>query len=477
MRAGSSDSQEETSPGDSQERRESFRDPDGFIFRQEDHLYRAVKPAAIETLNSFLASPSGRSLSESNCLVRSWPAQAELPGWEVLEHEPVFFPSYPYEWPAEMLYTAGRLTLELAERILEDGFGLKDATPYNILFRGARPVFVDMLSFERRAPGDPIWLPYAQYVRTFLLPLARQRMGLGAARDVFLANRDGLTPEQLYAVMPAWRRLLPPYLTLISIPAWSGRRAEQSGDLYTGRKEVSAERARFTLRIILHGLRRQLDRLKPRGESSIWKGYESSRTHYGEEQIAAKKDFVERVLGEIKPRTVLDVGANLGEFSAITAKAGASTVAIDSDAAAVSECFRRAETQNLDILPLVIDFSRPSPAIGWRNEEHPSFLDRAMGRFDAVLMLAVVHHLTITERVPLDEIFTLAKGLTRDVLVVEHVACDDPMVQRLARGRDALYAHATRDFFEAQCSAHFDLMCREEIRGTRRTLYALRRRA
>jgi len=100
-----------------------------------------------------------------------------------------------------------------------------------------------------------------------------------------------------------------------------------------------------------------------------------------------------------------------------------------------------------------------------------------MGRFDAVLMLAVVHHLTITERVPLEEIFTLAKGLTKDLFVVEHVSPDDPMVQRLARGRDALYAHATRDFFEAECSAHFDLMCREEIRGTRRTLYALRRRA
>jgi hypothetical protein len=30
---------------------------------------------------------------------------------------------------------------------LREGFGLKDATPYNVLFRGAQPVFVDLLSF------------------------------------------------------------------------------------------------------------------------------------------------------------------------------------------------------------------------------------------------------------------------------------------------------------------------------------------
>src|SRR5690349_129632 len=89
----------------------------------------------------------------------------------ILEHERIPFPSYPYEWAAPMLHAAGRLTLDLAASLAKEGMGLKDATPYNILFRGPQPVFVDLLSIERRDPRDAIWLPYAQFVRMFLSPL------------------------------------------------------------------------------------------------------------------------------------------------------------------------------------------------------------------------------------------------------------------------------------------------------------------
>jgi hypothetical protein len=48
----------------------------------------------------------------------------------VVEHERIPFPSFPYEWPPEMLAAGGDLTLDLAESLVEEGFGLKDATPY-----------------------------------------------------------------------------------------------------------------------------------------------------------------------------------------------------------------------------------------------------------------------------------------------------------------------------------------------------------
>jgi hypothetical protein len=87
-------------------------------------------------------------------------------GWAaVVEHEPVAFPSYPHEWPPEMFERAARLDLELAMGMLPHAFRLKDGVPWNILFCGTKPVFVDLLSFEC------IWLPYGQFQRTFLLPL------------------------------------------------------------------------------------------------------------------------------------------------------------------------------------------------------------------------------------------------------------------------------------------------------------------
>ena len=229
--------------------------------------------------------------------------------------------------------------------------------------------------------------------------------------------------------------------------------------------------------MLFRGLRRQLGRLKPRRVRSHWSAYQENREHYTEAQMAVKKDFVHRILSAARPSAVLDVGANTGEFSAIAARLGAETVAIDSDAPVVAENWRRAQAERLAILPLVVDFSRPTPAVGWRNGECASFLSRASGRFDVVMMLAVVHHLVATERIPLEEILAAARELTRDLVVLEYVEPGDPMFRRLARGRDALYQHCTRDYFEALCARHFQVIHRQEIAGAKRTLYALRRLA
>ena len=108
-------------------------------------------------------------------------AEADQP--LLLKHPRVFFPSYPWEWTPGQWVAAGELTLELCSQLLHEGWILKDATPLNILFEGSRPVFVDLLSIERRDPGSPLWLAYGQFARTFLLPLAAlqaPRLALGS---------------------------------------------------------------------------------------------------------------------------------------------------------------------------------------------------------------------------------------------------------------------------------------------------------
>jgi SAM-dependent methyltransferase len=463
----------------------TFRDPDGFVFVEHDRVFRAVRRDAFVRLGEFLGSETGRRLVETGRVVRTLPGEAGMAAgmqlasgeWEVVEHERVFFPSYPSEWPPEMLHESGRLTLELARECLAAGFGLKDATPYNTLFNGPRAVFVDVLSFEQREALDPLWAPYAQFVRTYLLPLAAERLGVLSLQRTFLTSRDGLEPREVYSAVPGWRRLLPPYLSLVTLPVLGEGRARKATDLYRSRRMGDAESARFVMRSLLGRLQRQLDGLRPSARrSSTWRDYEATRTHYPAELTAAKEEFVSQVLRDSRPETVLDVGANAGEYSAIAARAGAKVVAIDSDAAVVGEAWRRANAERLDILPLVVDFSRPTPGVGWRNREGASFLARAEGRFDTVMMLAVVHHLLVTERIPLEEILDLAAALTRDVLILEYVEPGDPMFQRLARGRDALYAHLTREYFEAQCGPRFEIARRLPLEGSQRTLYALRRR-
>ncbi len=129
-----------------------------------------------------------------------------------------------------MLHAAARLTLDLAEAALQEGFGLKDATPYNVLFRGACPVFVDVLSFERRDPLDSTWMAYAQFVRTFLLPLMASRYFGLPLDQILTGQRDGIEPETIYRWAGPWRKLAPPFLGLVtSLNGWAGARAADTG--------------------------------------------------------------------------------------------------------------------------------------------------------------------------------------------------------------------------------------------------------
>jgi SAM-dependent methyltransferase len=200
-------------------------------------------------------------------------------------------------------------------------------------------------------------------------------------------------------------------------------------------------------------------------------------THsYSEPAFAAKEQFVDVALREFKPGHVLDVGANTGHFSALAARTGAEVVALDLDPSCVGSIWLRARAEKLNILPLVVDLSRPSPALGWRNSECPSFLDRATGAFDGVLMLAVIHHMLVTERIPLEEILRLASELTTSLLVIEYVGPEDGMFRRLARGREGLHASLSEHVFEGACTKYFDIVRSLPVPGGRRRLYCLKRK-
>lgn len=472
----------------------SFRDPGGFCFTFQDRVFRVVEPGSAAALEGFLHSACARRFLEAGSLIPArrlerdelpglpaWPEPADPltdpDGCVVFEHPRVEFPSYPYEWPPEMLFAAAELTLDLAQQALEDGYGLKDATPGNVLFRGPRPVFVDVLSFEPRAAGDPVWKPYAQFVRTFLLPLAVNRALGVRLQDVFLTRRDGVEPEEVYRGLGPLRRLRPPWLGLVSIPAWLARRGRsREPSLYADRVLPDAEKARFIVSTLLRRLRRTLVRLAPRaGKESAWSHYMES-LRYSPAAFGLKERFVQGVLDEFRPRRVLDVGANTGHFSALAARAGAGVVAIDTDAACLGALWRTARAEELDMLPLVVDLARPSPAVGWRNRECPGFLERAAGGFDAVFLLAVLHHLLVSERVPLAEVLDLAAGLTRDLAVIEFVAPEDEMFRRIARGRDHLFAGLNRARFEAACAARFQVTRAERLGEAPRWIYLLRKK-
>jgi hypothetical protein len=450
---------------------ESVAEFEGFLKTRAAHDYLAKKQL-VSTRRLDEVEIAGRYASTALESI-----MAARPNAAVFEHERILFPSYPQEWPPEMLWEAARLTLDLGRAVLAEDYGLKDATPSNILFRGSEPVFIDALSFERRNPGDPLWKPCAQFIRAFLLPLlANRRWGVPLA-DVFATHRDGLESEEVYRLCGPMERLHPRILSLVSIPTWLSRRANPDNQaIYQPRLLADTEKARYIVESVFNRMGRALDSLQPAAQKkSTWSDYMDAHS-YDDPAFAAKEKFVNEALAQFKPARVLDAGANTGHFSALAAQAGAAVVAIDLDPVCVGEIWRRARGKQLNILPLVVNLARPTPASGWRNQERPSFLDRATGAFDAVLMLALLHHLLVTERIPLAEILALAAELTTSLLVIEFVAPQDAMFRRLTRGRDHLHTALDERAFTEACAAHFEIVKSLTLPGTQRTLYCLKKK-
>lgn len=471
----------------------SFRDPAGRLVTQNERIFRLVTLEGLIDLRAFMDSTTCSRFTEQGSIVHTefldkdsserLVRNAEIrdpfcrQAIRVVEHERIPFQSFPYEWPPEMLYRAASLTLDLAESLLNEGLGLKDATPYNILFRGASPVFVDILSFEKRDAFDPVWLAMAQFERTFLLPLlANKYLGI-SLEQLLTTRRDGLEPEDLYQACGPFQRLRPLFLNTVSIPTWLNRkRNPDDPSLYEKKSLNSAEKAQFIVSCLIKRLRKSLSKLKPPTTAkSTWSNYLEANNNYSEEHFQIKQEFVTQAIEEFRPRRVLDVGCNTGHFSAVAARSGARVVAIDYDPVVVGKTWLRAESEGLDILPLVVNLTRPTPAMGWRNQECPSFLSRACGSFDMVLMLALIHHVIVTERIPLPEIVDLVADLTTDTLIIEYVAPDDSMFRRLTRGREHLHSGLTRESFEAEFCRRFSISRSQHLANTSRWLYLLRK--
>ncbi len=455
----------------------TFRDPAGSLAFEPGRVLRKIRPHAREAVLDFLESPLCRRMQQRGDMVA-----AEIddgPAGLTLIHPRIPVPTYSWEWSASQWLAAADLTLTLAEESLAEGWILKDATPLNVLYQGSRPLFVDILSFERHNPKSSIWLAYGQYMRTFLLPLLMNRM-LGWPLALSLLHRDGFEPSTLYTSLSWPQRLSPAVFWPITLPALLERRGD-AGAAKAALKQPARdpEIAIDLLRRTFRGLRKRTRNAVPAGGNSAesnWSDYKVTRsTHYTEAEAAHKHASVQAILEELRPARVLDIGANTGEHSTLAANAGAEVVALERDPAAAERLFLTTRAQNLPIQTIVGDLARPTPAVGWENNESPALIPRLEGQFDIVLMLAVIHHLILLDQIPIPAIVALLARLTTRDLLLEWVPVADPMFQSLMRGREDLYGALTENDLLEATAPLFDLLRTVRI-DNGRVLFLFRKR-
>jgi hypothetical protein len=453
----------------------SFRDPSGFVFWRDGRPYRQIQPAFAAEWDAFAGGALERSLIEARRLLPYELADLALsatPGAHaVIAPEPVEFVSYPYEWTFGELRDAALLTLDVELEAIRAGWSLKDASAYNVVFRGPQPILIDSLSFEPLEDGAP-WVAYRQFCEHFLAPLAlmaRRDVRLG---DLLRANPDGV-PLDLAARLLPWRTRFD-FGLLSHVHLHARAQARHAADGTSPAQDARRPTlSRSRLEGLIRNLRSTVAGLDWRPTGTEWADY-AEHTSYSPVAVADKDRLVDAFVRHVHGARVWDLGANTGRFSRLAADAGKRVVAFDIDPAAAERHYRALRgADRSDVLPLVGDVANPSPAIGWAGRERRSLLERANA--DAILALALVHHLAIARNVPLGLVVDLFADLA-PWAIVEFVPKDDPMVGRLLATRRDVFPDYGLDAFRAAATSRFDVVREERIADSPRVLFLLERR-
>lgn len=370
--------------------------------------------------------------------------------------------TYPYEWTPSMLRDAGLLTLEIARRAWDAGFHIRDASAFNVVFRGGRPVMVDLGSFR---PGHTSYfLPYGQFCDHFLNPLAVLEM-TGISPRASWSSLEGISADHTRRI-GRMKTLRPRYLRHIWARAGLERRAESMG--VAERREVRSEYGLSpeAIRGAFDSLTSLLGSFDVDTEGA-WKEYENQHS-YAPSAVDVKSEFVRAVAERTGGRRAVDVGANTGRFSGLIAPYFETVVAIEPDEAAADLMYRRIREGDLaaNVVPMVIDVLDPPAGRGLMNRERLPALERLSGA-DLVLWLAVIHHLVLSRNVPMPMVLDMALHLS-DHHVFEYVSEEDEMAQLLLSARDESPWPMDLPTFEAALGDRFRILEAVDVNETRR---------
>lgn len=448
----------------------SFRDPSGFLFQRGGALFRQINQSYRADYQQLMQSGLYEQLVSHELLIPHEevgdPPYDPAGAYRVIRPERVEFISYPYEWCFSQLKDAALLTLAVQRMALKHQMSLKDASAYNIQFVNGRPMLIDSLSFERLPEGKP-WTAYRQFCQHFLAPLL-----LMARVDIRLLNLlriyiDGVPLDLASRLLPIRTYLSPGVLIHVHLHARAQSR-------FAGQDVRQASAARQmgvnALVGLVDSLQGIISRLAWRPEGTAWGDYYSFH-NYSETAMRAKQEAVRSMLEETHPASVWDLGANTGEFSRIASEMGIPTLAFDIDPAAVERNYLLAvEDGESRLLPLVMDFTNPSPSLGWANQERQSLAER--GPADMLMALALVHHLAIGNNLPLARVAAYLKSLGRR-LIIEFVPKSDSQVKKLLSSRQDIFDSYHEDGFEAAFAPHFRTLRKWAIEDSGRNLYLM----
>lgn len=448
----------------------SFRDPSGSLFLDNGKLFRRVNLVYKDNYDLLIKSGLYKSLVVNDLLISHKEIRSTKNEgiYKILEPQLIPFVSYPYEWCFSQLKDAALLTLTIAKKSLVKGMILKDASAYNVQFLHGRPIFIDTLSFEKYEQGAP-WVAYQQFCRHFLSPLLLASYVDFRLLELQKTYLDGIPLDLTSKLLP--KNTFLNFSVLSNIHLHSRAEKGLEGKFV---KRKQAFLSKNSLLAILDNLEGLVSRLELKVKQSEWQNY-YQESSYTSASLKAKKNIVKAFIKEIgATQTLWDLGANTGYFSKDFLSKNTIVVNFDNDFLAIEKNYHDVRKKGLsNVLPLIMDLTNPSPGIGWMNKERESLIARTP--CDVALALALVHHLAISQNLPLSLVANFFATLCR-WLIIEFVPKEDSQVKRMLTNRQDVFPGYDRIHFEKAFSEFFSIRQSRRVQKTGRVVYLMKKK-
>ena len=449
----------------------SYRDPSGFVYREDGILYRQVNPIYFEEYHAIRDSGVFDSLFKKNWLVHHEEISEDA-GKIILKPEQIPFITYPYEWTFTQYKHAAQLTLRLQMFLLENDFSLKDASAFNVTFHKGRAIFIDTLSIERYKKNKP-WRALKQFSEHFFAPLfMAQKFGSRHLKTLQLQiNGCDLNEVKNHLSMKdRFNPVIHSHINLIS------KDEKESSKNRNNSLSIDIKLSKKDQLKILKVLESYISKMELQ-ENTEWSSY-YTETNYKESSFNAKKDLIRSWTEEMFISRAVDLGGNDGTFGALILPKIDQLMVCDIDQSAIDHCYKKFLKKN-KVFCLVADLMQPAPGIGFSNKERSSFIDRLIEwKPDLSMALALIHHITLTGNVPFEMSAAFFSRLS-PYLIIEFPDRDDSWVKFILDSkRDArhLFDFYGIDAFAKAYQEYFIIHKSEKIKGTERTLFLMQRK-
>lgn len=448
----------------------SFRDPSGFVYYSNNSVYRQVNYCYQQDYQFFVNSGLKQKLTDSNLVLDFTVAQPvdKQTAFIILKTNKIPFISYPYEWSFHQLKDAALLTLHIQKTALLHNMSLKDASAYNVQFYRGRPIFIDLLSFERYQEGQP-WVAYQQFCQHLLGPLLLMSMTDIRLNILLKSFLDGIPLNLTSRLLPKKTYFNPSILSHIH---WHAGNQKKYATKYNQSPAKNKKLPKNFLLGIIDNLEKLIKPLQSNLGKTEWGEYYSI-TNYSKPAFISKKRIVDHYIKLMRPSTVWDVGGNTGEFSRLASSKKINTISFDLDPLAVDLNYQKVKKNREQFhLPLVMDFTNPSPSLGWNLQERRSLIDR--GPADMVVALAIIHHFCLSHNLPFAYLASFWQKIGQ-TLVVEFVPKEDSQAQKLLARKPDIFPWYNQAQFEKVFLQFFTIVEKASIKhGSLRTVYLMK---